>query len=237
MVDTMYWISIVGWYHLACFGVLIPYMAIRSFFVVKKAPQKLPDRRKHFQRTAATLVLFGGFSLLTASRQDVDLFAFDAGAFARALPAGLLMYVVAVLAMRPRWRSAVESRKPIVRLFMPSNAAERAWWIAVSILAGISEEITWRGVQTMLLAAVVGNAVVASVICAILFGVAHAVQGPRSIVIITFFALGFQTLVALTGSLYLAMAVHFAYDVTAGIAYGRLGRKLGYDDPVATATA
>ena len=37
------------------------------------------------------------------------------------------------------------------------------------------------------------------------------------------------TVVWLSGSLYVAMAAHVAYDVTAGIAYGRLARTLGYD--------
>ena len=42
------------------------------------------------------------------------------------------------------------------------------------------------------------------------------------------FALGFHALVWLSGSLYVAMAVHIAYDITAGITYGRLGKKFGY---------
>ncbi len=41
-------------------------------------------------------------------------------------------------------------------------------------------------------------------------------------------ALGFHTLVWLAGSLYVAMAVHVAYDITAALNYGRLGRELGY---------
>jgi membrane protease YdiL (CAAX protease family) len=45
--------------------------------------------------------------------------------------------------------------------------------------------------------------------------------------IITIFGLGFQGLVWLTGSLYVAMLVHVAYDITAGLMYGKLGRELG----------
>jgi hypothetical protein len=54
------------------------------------------------------------------------------------------------------------------------------------------------------------------------------VQGWKSSAIIVFFALGFHALVWLSGSLYVAMVVHTAYDITAGLTYGRLGRKLGY---------
>jgi membrane protease YdiL (CAAX protease family) len=236
MIGHLDWISAMGWYHLLIFGLLIPAAAIRSLRAVKKAPGKLPSRGTHFRTTVFLLIAFAALSLLTAKAQHVDLFVVDWRKLARAVPAGVAMYVVAVLAMRPRWRKTVERKSPIVRLFMPTNRRERAWWIAVSILAGISEEITWRGMQTTLLDAVLGNVVAAVLLCAILFGVAHAVQGWKSVPIVTLFALGFQGLVALTGSLYLAMAVHLAYDITAGLTYGRLGRELGYEPDVAPAT-
>jgi uncharacterized protein len=130
--------------------------------------------------------------------------------------------------MRPRWRRAVERRARVVHLFMPSNGRERAWWIVVAVLAGISEEITWRGVQPVLLAAVLGSPLVAVLVVAGTFGFTHIVQGWKSAAIIVLSALGFQTIVCLSGSLYLAMLVHLAYDITAGLHHGRLGRELGY---------
>jgi len=45
---------------------------------------------------------------------------------------------------------------------------------------------------------------------------------------ILLFALGFHALVWLSGSLYVAMVVHIAYDIIAGLTYGRLGKELGY---------
>jgi membrane protease YdiL (CAAX protease family) len=41
-------------------------------------------------------------------------------------------------------------------------------------------------------------------------------------------ALGFQAIYYLTGSLFPGMAVHFLYDLTAGMMYGFWGEKLGY---------
>src|SRR5262249_2450239 len=58
------------------------------------------------------------------------------------------------------------------------------------------------------------------------FGLTHIIQGWRSVAIIVVFALGFHALVWLAGSLYVAMAVHVAYDITAGLSFGRLGREL-----------
>jgi membrane protease YdiL (CAAX protease family) len=120
-----------------------------------------------------------------------------------------------------------------VQLFMPGTPAERASWIVVSVLAGVGEEITWRAVQPALLAAAIGSPTAGILLAAVNFGVSHLVQGWKSAAIIVVFALGFQALVWLSGSLYLAMAVHLAYDITAGLTYGRLGRELG--DPVGAA--
>jgi membrane protease YdiL (CAAX protease family) len=187
----------------------------------------LRDRVRHFQGAALELLFMTAGSLAVAWVQHISLFP-------RVLPswrdilAGVATYASAVLYMRPRWRRAVESNSQVVHLFMPSNRAERTWWFTVSLLAGIGEEIMWRGVQTGLLAAATGSYALAALLSALSFGGAHAVQGWRSVRVIVVFALGFQGLVWLTGSLYVAMAVHVCYDVTAGLAYGRLGRRLGY---------
>ena len=217
----------LSWYHLGIFGVLVPYLSIKSHARLKATTAPL-NRVAHFRTTAATLVAFGVLSLLTAWKQHLALFNLDPAGLLKGLPAAIAMYVGAVLFMKPRWRRAVEQRRRIVHLFMPENATERAWWISVSTLAGISEEITWRGVQTTLLAMIFGNVIVASLICAVMFGLGHYVQGWRSAAIIGVFALAFQAIVWLSGGLLLAMLVHIAYDITAGLNYGRLGKELGY---------
>ena len=43
-------------------------------------------------------------------------------------------------------------------------------------------------------------------------------------------ALAFQMITWVSGTLYVAMGVHFLYDLTAGLFYGRYGEQLG--DPV-----
>ena len=127
-----------------------------------------------------------------------------------------------------RWRRAVERRTRIVQLFMPRDRTERLLWVLVAASAGFGEEITWRGVQPTLLATLLGHPVVAAALVAVTFGIGHMLQGWRSAAIIVVFATSFQTVVWLSGSLYVAMAVHFIYDVVAGMTYGRLGEELGY---------
>ena len=169
-------ITAAGWFHLGYFGVLIPISAFRSRKVLLNAKQALPSRTRHFQQTALSVALLTALSLSVAYLQRISLFP-------RALPspkavfAGVGMYLVAVAIMRPYWRRAVERRVRIVQLFMPATAAERAWWIAVSLLAGIGEEITWRGVQATLAGALTGGFWTAALVSSISFGLAHIVQG------------------------------------------------------------
>lgn len=227
MFPFVYQINASGWFHLLYFGLLLPYFAVIRARKFRSQNQPLPDRLRHFQRTASTLVLFGALSLVVARAEWMDLFP-------RALPAwpgliaGALMLIAIVTLMRPRWRAAVEQRERVVYLFMPANTQERVWWIAVAVLAGISEEITWRGVQAGLAANLTRSIPAAFLICSISFAVGHALQGWKSIVVILLFALGFHCLVWLSGSLYVAMTVHITYDIIAGISYGRLGKELGY---------
>jgi membrane protease YdiL (CAAX protease family) len=227
----IYEINFGGWFHLLYFGVIIPGLAINQAGKFRDIQQPLPDRLRHFKRTAFTLVFFGTISLLVARSEWMQLFPRAIPPW-RALLAGVLMFVVAVILMRPRWRRAVERRTRVVHLFMPATATERAWWIAVAVLAGVSEEITWRGVQAGLAISVTRSLLIAGLFCAISFSAGHIIQGWKSAAVIFVFALGFHTLVWIIGSLYVAMAVHIAYDITAGISYGRLGRELGYQlDP------
>jgi membrane protease YdiL (CAAX protease family) len=110
----------------------------------------------------------------------------------------------------------------------PPTASSARGGLPSRCWAGLNEEITWRGVQTALLSNLIGRLWLAAIICSISFGLGHMVQGWKSSAIIVVFALGFQLLVWLSGSLYVAMIVHIAYDITAGLSYGRLGKEFGY---------
>ncbi len=220
--------GIAGVCHLLFFGVYIPLVCVRGWWKHVEKKQPFPDRRQHFRNTAVQLAILAMVSLAVARAERIDLFAYDSAQLLRGVLGGVAMYAAAVAYMRPRWRRAVERRARVVDLFMPEDRSERAWWIAVSILAGVGEEITWRGVQTALLYGLTGSLWIAALASAIAFALAHAIQGWRSVGVILLFALAFQSVVWLSGSLFVAMIVHVAYDVTAGLSYGKLGRELGY---------
>ena len=217
-------IGFLGSLHLLLFGIFVPYAAWRTKNRIQFA---MPSFRAHARGTIINLLVMGGFSVFVARREWIDLFPRRVPSLV-SIATGALLLIFMVLAMRPRWRRAVEKRTPIVQLFMPADARERVSWFAIATLAGAFEEITWRGVQYTLLLRLTHNAPLAAAICCVSFALGHAVQGWRSVVAILGFAASFHLLVWIAGSLYVAMVAHCLYDAIAGLTYGKLGRELGY---------
>lgn len=218
-------VGIAGWYHVALFGALIPWAAVRSRRRV--GAHALPRLRRHLPRVVLQLLVLGALSVWIGRLEWVPLFPREAPPI-WTMALGLLLALGAAAAMRPLWRRAVAERKRVTYLSMPRDAAERGWWVLTSVMAGVSEEISWRGVQWVLLTRLTGNVWIAAGLCVAMFAVAHAVQGGRTVAIILAFAAAFHALVYLSGSLYVAMAAHALYDVLAGLHYGKYGAELGY---------
>lgn len=185
-------------------------------------------RERHLKMVIGQLLLFLVISLVVAWTGSIEVWAPVGRRLGPWLDAALLV-VAGVLLMRPRWRAKVVARDPAVRLFMPSTGRERRLWVVVAVVAGVSEEVTYRGVMYALLWMLTGSPVAAAIIASIVFGVSHSVQGWAVAGIVTLIALVLHGLVAWSGSLYPAIAAHAAYDIIAGLTYARLGQELGYD--------
>ncbi|HEX4824490.1 MAG TPA: CPBP family intramembrane glutamic endopeptidase [Candidatus Polarisedimenticolaceae bacterium] len=218
-------IGFAGIYHLALFGLLIPFAAVRSARRIDS--RRLPPKAAHFISTVVTLLVFFGLSLLVSVRERIVLFP-------RAAPplwtitAGGAVLVALVGLMRPIWKSRVAARARKIWLFMPRTPRERALWVACSLAAGLAEEVTYRGVMYVLLWRLTGHPLPAVLIASIVFGVSHWLQGWKGMSIITSIALAMHGLVWISGSLYVAIAVHALYDVAAGLFYAKYGDELGY---------
>jgi membrane protease YdiL (CAAX protease family) len=130
-----------------------------------------------------------------------------------------------------RWRTKSQQQQRRLYKIVPHGTREPFRWILLCLLAGVGEEIVYRGVLFGILYWWTDSWWIAAVISAITFGMAHMVQGWRSGVLITLLALGMQGLVRLTGDLYHAMAVHFVYDMIAMEIIARLGRGFGEARP------
>jgi len=219
-------IGFAGIYHLALFGLLLPYAAIRSGTVLKKRPLPTP-KSGYFIRQIIVLSVLGVISVAVAKVIGIQLFPAEVPP-ARSLGLGAAVLVALVTLMRPRWRSRVVERSRNAWLFMPRTPRERLLWTGCSIAAGVSEEITYRGVMFSILWWATGSPVAAALIGAAVFSVSHYLQGWKSMAIIFAIALAMQLLAWTSGSLYVGMVVHALYDIAAGWFYGAYGEKLDY---------
>jgi membrane protease YdiL (CAAX protease family) len=136
------------------------------------------------------------------------------------LAAGIL--ALALTAAIVGWRFASPEAKERIRMLLPSTRAERMAWILVSAAAAIGEETVYRGLLPRLLESSSGSFALAIAVSVIAFSLAHLIQGWTSAAIVGLFALGFHAMVTLSGALWTAIAVHFLYDLLAGLILGRV---------------
>src|SRR5262252_9020937 len=125
------------------------------------------------------------------------------------------------------WRSSGCDYKPCGRRYRQNARTGRAGCcprfraicvtgVPISFLAGIGEEIAFRGVAFGILREISGSTGFAIVICVLAFGFAHMTQGWRGVLGTGVIALVMHGIVYATAGLYLAIAIHVAYDLMLG---------------------
>jgi membrane protease YdiL (CAAX protease family) len=182
-----------------------------------------------------TLALFSGFNCASLGIQGLALDRFQVPIVATAVLAlvgvgifVLMVYQSVAYALnadkrQQAWRQLTQHSGSIgvpddfqVELLVPRSKKERRLFALVALTAGICEEFLMRGI----LFAVVMNlfpglsAYAVPVICALLFGVAHAYQGIKGIVQTSVVGLFLGLLYLATGSLIPGMILHFAIDLS-----------------------
>ena len=120
------------------------------------------------------------------------------------------------LATRPQLVARVRERLAPVAALMPQGREELPGFVSLAITAGVCEEILFRGFVCWLLACVLPAFWMAALGQAVLFGLAHAYQGPRGIVTTGAVGVFMAGIVAVSGSLWAAMLVHALMDIHAG---------------------
>lgn len=133
---------------------------------------------------------------------------------------GVALGGLAVVALR--WdrrlrpgRSLLEALLRPVASLLPRTRVERWAFAAVAVTAGVTEEVLYRGwlVWFLLLAAPVGGYGGAVLVSSVAFGLGHAYQGVRGVLLtgLAGFALG--QLAYSTGSLLLPVLLHVLVDL------------------------
>jgi membrane protease YdiL (CAAX protease family) len=122
---------------------------------------------------------------------------------------------VATIARARRLNKRIKFPKNVARR-APHTRAELAWWMALSVSAGICEEFIFRGYLIWVLQPALGLwfAAAASLI---VFAAGHAYQGAKGVVAVGVVGGLFTLIVLLFGSLVPAIAVHMLADAGEGL--------------------
>ena len=210
--------------YLLFMAVLMPIAAIRSggAIATENGGAGASARTRILSRAVIVQVVLFGVSLAIARSHRMGLWrpvAFGARELGVGVAALLVLLGVGVLSWRLR---SVEERRALwVRHLLPRTRGQWALWLLVSLAAGISEETAYRGVVVVLLGSWTASFAIAVVLSAAVFALVHYPQGGKSMVLVFATALVMQLLVSVTGTLYVAMGVHAAYDITAGVRAAR----------------
>lgn len=95
----------------------------------------------------------------------------------------------------------------------PARRGEIGWGVIVAIEAGVTEELFFRLLLPLLIARVSGSALAGFVVATLLFGYAHRYQGRVGVGMTTAAGVLLALIYLLSGSIWVAMAVHVALDL------------------------
>jgi membrane protease YdiL (CAAX protease family) len=112
-----------------------------------------------------------------------------------------------------------------IKNFLPHTALEIALWLLLSLTAGICEEMIFRGYLQRQFCAWTGSATAGIALQGIVFGAAHAYQGPTQILVISVYGCMFGLLAHWRKSLRPGMAAHFFQDCIGGLMLSRFMPK------------
>lgn len=117
-----------------------------------------------------------------------------------------------------------------IRALLPRTRAELPYGAGLSLVAGLTEELLFRLGLPALAFAVTGNAAVAFLGAAAMFGLLHAYQGPVGVIASTLTGLVLLAVFLVSGSLVLPILLHVVFDlrtlVLIPIAIGGVHRKV-----------
>ena len=112
-------------------------------------------------------------------------------------------------------RAKVRVRLGAVERLMPHAGREFPLFAVLACTAGLCEEFLFRGFLLWYLAHFM-SFLAACVVQAVVFGICHAYQGPRGVMLTTLAGAFFTAVLLVSGSIWPAMLIHALMDLHAG---------------------
>ncbi len=124
--------------------------------------------------------------------------------------------LIVIFAARRRAKKK-QAAKPVtlgdIASLLPRNRAEMAHAALLSINAGFSEELYFRLLLPLLLASLIGHAVPAFLLAAVIFGLAHFYQGVAGVAATTIIGLFLAAIYLWSRDIWIAMSAHALLDI------------------------
>ena len=216
--------GLATWAFVILVAVILPIVAFRQHRALEAGTLSAPTRTMLYAGALAThaLLLVGVAACIRAD----DLWLFPSFSVSRwnviasavALGVGLLLLV-------ERFRVTDETARQRTAMIAPRTTRELAAFCGIAVSAGFAEQLAYRGVLFSFFYWYTGTLLIAALLAAIAFGLVHLFQGWRSALIVMVIALRDQILVALTGTLVFAIAIHIIHDIIAGAVLMRRTRR------------
>jgi len=105
-----------------------------------------------------------------------------------------------------------------ITYLLPRSPVEKAFWIALSISAGVTEEICFRGFVLTRMTVLTGSVWPGVILGSLSFGLGHLYQGWAGVVLIGVYGLMFSLLFIARGSLIPCVIAHALQDILAAFA-------------------
>ena len=131
-------------------------------------------------------------------------------AWTGALTLAALALVVLVRALR--WRES-----PMVEWLLPKSGRERLLFVALSLSAGIGEELAFRAFLIPALRMATGSTAMAVIVSSAAFGLMHSYQRVSGALRAGLLGVLLSVPVLVTGSVFPSIAAHAAFDLVAGL--------------------
>lgn len=220
-------LSIIDLALLAVLTVIVPLVSYRDMQKFRRSlAAGRPHPRVHSYRTTilaqwvTTALLLGGWLLSGRSLVGIGLLPAAAGWQWAALAAAAVITVGMVwyhrhLEGQPEQLSQVRGQLGDMEAMMPRTPDEVRWFDAVSVTAGVCEEVVYRGLLMTALTGLLGLWP-AVLISSLIFGLGHAYQGVRGVLKTSLAGVAMALVVVGTGSLYAAVIMHAVLDLVQG---------------------
>ena len=186
--------------------------------------------REIYRSSALSMATLSALALL-ASAPDMARLGLVAPQLVVDAPrAGLLTLLAVLLTVLfmpiERWVGQPES--DLTRLVIPQSLSDRVAFAGVTVIAAAGEEIVFRGYLVSMLAPSFAGVWPALAISSLAFGLLHAYQGPVGIIRTALLGALLGAAWLLWGSLWPAIAAHFALNLFGGL---WLGPRLYRENP------